>query len=102
MDLDEKITPIHGNIVVVDDKQKEKTSHGIILPETRMPDQVITGIVLSVSPTILDNGTLLEPEVAIGDKVLYRFVAGQTFQVNKEGCASRVVSPADILGKIVG
>jgi len=102
MELEEKITPLHGNIVVIDDKQKDKTLHGIVLPETRTPDQVVTGTVLSVSPTMLNNGMLIEQEVDIGDKVLYRFVAGQTFEVNMDGCASRVVKPADMLGKIVG
>jgi len=96
----DKIKPINGQILVIDDKKEEKTKGGIFLPDNAISRTVesCTGKVVAVSQTTLKNGTKINPEVKPGDKVFYEWKAGamQTFKL-EDGSLARLVRPEEIL-----
>ena len=96
------LTPINGQIIVIDKCAKDKTESGIIIPETVIQDQIIEGLVINVSSEKDSKGNLIEPEVKEGDVILYSFNAGvgNTFTDDK-GIYVRVIKQIEILAKIV-
>jgi len=73
------IMPTGGHVLVLPDKVKEKTSGGIILPETiRDKEQAAatSGIIISIGPSAwkdLDDG---KPWANVGERVSYARYAG--------------------------
>lgn len=94
-----KLKPLNGNILVVDDKQEEKTSSGIYVPQTKV-DEIKTGEVLEVSSRVTDEGVTIEPDVKKGDKVLYRNVAGAGNCFDIDGGMYRVLKPVELLAVV--
>jgi co-chaperonin GroES (HSP10) len=62
---------INGTIFVVDDPKQTKTKGGIILSDNAEGDRMITGTILEVSPFLLEDGSLRDPGVKVGQAVLY-------------------------------
>lgn len=92
-----KIRPFHDNVFVERDEPEEKKSPaGIVLPKNveNPPD---TAVVLAVGPgRVLFDGTLVVPDVNIGDRVFVSRFSGTEVTV---GCEKRlVISWGDILG----
>jgi len=71
-----QLKAINGSVVVVDDEKKDKTIGGIYIPEVAEQGRVLCGKVLSISPFLLENGTLKDPPIKVGDKVVYPMHAG--------------------------
>ncbi len=96
------LTPINGQVIVIDKRAKDKTESGIIIPETATQDQIIEGLVLNISSEKDSKGNLIEPEVKEGDVVLYSLHAGagNTFTDDK-GMNIRIVRQVEILAKII-
>ena len=71
-------------IIKKEKKTEEKTNSGFILTKTNS-DADDQGIVVEVGPgRILPNGIQLEPDVKIGDKVLFNPLAVQYFELDGE------------------
>ena len=100
MDLLCKIKPINGNIIVIDDKNKEQTDSGIYIPTTTKSEKIVSGMVVSVSKNKDKHGNYMEQEVEAGDFVLYDFHAGAGNSFNEEGRIIRVVRSIEILAVI--
>lgn len=67
------IRPIRDNILVKQDKPKEKLASGLFVPQNSRDLQEDFGTVIAVGPgKVLDNGTLVVPEVKPGDRVLFK------------------------------
>ncbi|MDD9330970.1 MAG: co-chaperone GroES, partial [Bartonella sp.] len=63
--------PLHDRIAVKPIQQEEKTSGGIIIPDTAK-EKPIQGEVVAVGKgTKSENGTVHPLEIKVGDKVLY-------------------------------
>jgi len=78
------IRPLHDRVVLKRLEAEQKTRSGIVIPETakEKPDQ---GEVVAVGTgRRLKDGTLDEPGVKVGDKVLFASFAGQAVQVHGE------------------
>lgn len=78
------IRPLHDRVVLKRLEAEEKTRSGIVIPETakEKPDQ---GEVVAVGTgRRLKDGTLDEPDVKVGDKVLFASFAGQAVKVHGE------------------
>jgi chaperonin GroES len=89
-----KLKPLHDRVVVQAAEQEEVSKGGIILPDTakEKPQQ---GEVIAVGPGKTENGTLIEPQVKKGDKVLYGKYSGT--EVTVDDNEYLIVRESDIL-----
>ena len=85
-----KITPLGDRVLVRMQKTEEKTSGGIIIPDTAQ-EKTQEGVVLAV-------GDGEEVNVKVNDKVIYDKFSGTTIKVDGED--QLVVKATDILATI--
>lgn len=73
-----KFYPLADQVIIRLPKQEEeKTVNGIIIAATVHKEQDTHGTVVAVgSGRLMDNGTRVEPEVAVGDQVIFAKYAG--------------------------
>ncbi len=89
------IKPLSDRVVVEAAAAEEKSSGGIILPDTAQekPQQ---GTVIALGPgKASDSGTIIKMTVKKGDKVLYGKYSGT--EVNHEGKEYLIMRESDIL-----
>src|SRR3954464_14584479 len=90
--------PLHDRVVVRRLEAEEKTSGGIIIPDTAK-EKPQEGEVVAVGPgTRDDSGKLIEPSVGIGDRILFGKWSGT--EVKLEGEDLLIMKENDILGVI--
>ena len=93
------LKPLRDKVVVERSEAEEKTSGGIVLPDTAK-DKPKQGTVIAVGPgRVLDNGETRAPEVKKGDRILFSSYAGS--EVKLDGKEYLVMSEGEILA-IVG
>jgi chaperonin GroES len=91
-----KIRPLQDRILVKRVDEEEKTSGGIIIPDTakEKPQQ---GIVIAAGPGKADDSGKIRPlDVKKGDKVLFGKYSGT--EVNVDGEEHLIIREEDILG----
>lgn len=88
-----------GNRVVVDLTQKEETTKsGIVLTDSAR-EKPSEGTIVAVGPgQILDNGTRVELEVNVGDRVVYSKFAGT--EVKHEDEEYLILTESEILAVV--
>ena len=89
------LKPLSDRVVVEPAAAEEKSSGGIILPDTAQekPQQ---GTVVATGPgKVSDSGTLVEMSVKDGDKILYGKYSGT--EVNVSGTDYIIMRESDIL-----
>ena len=89
------LKPLSDRVVVQPAAAEEKSSGGIILPDTAQekPQQ---GTVVAIGPgKVSDSGTLVEMSVKDGDKILYGKYSGT--EVNIAGTDYIIMRESDIL-----
>ena len=89
------LKPLSDRVVVEPAAAEEKSSGGIILPDTAQekPQQ---GTVVATGPgKVSDSGTLVEMSVNDGDKILYGKYSGT--EVNVAGTDYIIMRESDIL-----
>lgn len=92
------LKPLDDRVVVEPTEAEEKTSGGILLPDTakQKPQQ---GKVIAVGPGKLDeNGNRLAMAVKVGDTVLYGKYSGSDVEVN--GKEFKILRESDLLAKV--
>ena len=92
------LKPLDDRVVVQPLEAEEKTSGGILLPDTakQKPQQ---GKVIAVGPGKLsDAGTRTALAVKVGDTVLFGKYSGSDVEVN--GRELKILRESDILGKL--
>jgi chaperonin GroES len=90
-----KMRPLHNRLIVKRLEEDEKTSGGIIIPDTakEKPQQ---GKVIAAGPGKRDDkGKLIALEVQKGDRVLFSKYAGS--EVNLDGEEHLIISEDDVL-----
>ncbi len=93
-----KIRPLKDRVLVVRIEEKEKTTGGIIIPDTAK-EKPQKGEVIAVGPGKWDEkGKRIPPEVKKGDRVLFGKYAGNEIKV--DGVEHLIMSEDDILGII--
>jgi chaperonin GroES len=86
--------PINNNVLVCPNDSKQVTEGGIIIPETSQETSTI-GKVEAVSIELYDdNGYELEPDINVGDTVIFSKFAGT--DIEYEGRMCRMVKVIDI------
>lgn len=92
-----KIRPL-GDRVVVKIVKEEKTTGGILLPDTAQ-EKPQTGEVIAVGPgKTLDNGTRQTVDVQVGEKVLFAKYSGT--EVKLDGETYLLLAEKDLLGVV--
>ena len=79
-----KLRPLGDKVVVKRVEAEERTSGGIVLPDTAK-EKPQRGKVISVGPgKLLEDGTRAKPSVKAGDQVLFTSYAGTEVKVAGE------------------
>ena len=90
-----KIRPLQDRILVKRVDEEETTSGGIIIPDSAK-EKPQEGLVVAVGPgKTLDNGSIAEPAVNAGDRILFSKYAGT--DVNVDGDEHIIIREDDIL-----
>ena len=93
-----KFRPLHDRVLIKVLDSEEKTSGGIIIPDTAK-EKPQEGEVVAVGPgEPNENGENIKPDVEVGDKVVYSKYGGTEIKV--EGTEYLILSSRDILAKV--
>jgi len=93
-----KFRPLHDRICVQPVEQEEKTSGGIIIPDTAK-EKPMQGKVLAVGPgSKNDEGKVVPPDVKEGDMVIYGRWSGTEVTIDDETVL--IMRESDIMGVI--
>ena len=77
-----KIRPLNDRVIVKRSPEEEITKGGIIIPDAAK-EKPIQGEVIAVGPgKTLDNGKVVAPDVAVGNKVFFGKYAGSEVKLN--------------------
>jgi chaperonin GroES len=95
-----KFRPLSDRVVVRRVKEEEKTSGGIIIPDTAQ-EKPQEGEIVAVGPGALDdNGKRVIPEVKAGDIVLFGKWSGTEVKIDGEELL--IMKESDINGIVEG
>ncbi|GAB3833465.1 MULTISPECIES: co-chaperone GroES [Hymenobacter] len=75
------IKPLADRVIIAPAAAEEKTKSGIIIPDTAK-EKPQRGEVVAVGSGKTENGTLVKPQVSVGDQVLYGKYAGTEITVD--------------------
>ena len=93
-----KIKPLNDRVLVVRVDEEEKTSGGIIIPDTAK-EKPQEGKVVAAGPGKVDeNGERIPMEVKAGDRILFGKYAGNEIKI--DGVEHLIMREDDILGII--
>ena len=88
--------PLHDRVVVRRIEAEEKTSGGIIIPDTAK-EKPQEGEVVDVGPGVrAEDGTVTAPDVEAGDRILFGKWSGT--EVRLDGEDLLIMKESDILG----
>ncbi len=91
-----KFRPLHDRVLVRRIEQDEKTTGGIIIPDTAQ-EKPTEGEVLAVGSGVRDeNGKLLPLDVKTGDRILFGKWSGT--EVELDGEELLIMKESDIMG----
>ena len=90
--------PLHDRIAIKPIQQEEKTSGGIIIPDTAKEKPMQGEVVAVGKGTKGENGVVHPLEVKVGDKVLYGKWAGT--EVKIDGQELIIMKETDVMGII--
>jgi chaperonin GroES len=94
-----KVRPLDDRVVIEQIEAEEKTSGGIVLPDTAK-EKPQRGKVLAVGPgKLLDNGSRAAIDLKVGDEVLFGKYSGTDIKV--DGHEIKILREADVLAKLV-
>jgi chaperonin GroES len=94
-----KVKPISDHVVIKPLEAEEKTSGGILLPDTAKEKSTRGEVMAIGSGRLLPNGRVVPLSVKVGDQVIYSKYAGSEIKV--DGKELKIVSENEILA-IVG
>ena len=95
-----KFRPLHDRVVVRRLEAEEKTSGGIIIPDTAK-EKPMEGEIVAAGPGARDEAGKLEPlDVKAGDRILFGKWSGT--EVKLDGEELLIMKESDIMGIIEG
>ncbi len=94
-----KFRPLHDRVVVKRIDAEEKTSGGIIIPDTAK-EKPMQGEIVAVGPGARDDkGELVPMGVKVGERVLFGKWSGT--EVKLDGVEYLIMKESDIMGVLV-
>jgi len=94
-----KVRPLHDRIIVKGIEEEQKTSGGIIIPDTAK-EKPQEGKVVAVGQGRREDGKLIPVDVKQGDRILFGKYAGTEIKINGED--HLILREDDVLGIIEG
>lgn len=91
------IRPLGDRVVLRAVKREEKTTSGIVLPDTAK-EKPQEAEVVAVGPGHYEEGKLVEVSVKVGDRVIFSKYSGTEVKYNEDEFL--IVREADILGVV--
>ena len=91
-----KVRPLQDRIIVKRLEEEEKSKGGIIIPDSAKEKPLEAEVIAVGRGKTLDNGKVREPEVAVGDRVLFGKYSGT--EIKLEGEDHLILREDDILG----
>ena len=91
-----KFRPLQDRILVKRVAAETKTASGIIIPDAAQEKPLEGEVVAVGNGRTLDNGTVLKPDVAVGDRVVFGKYAGSELKLDGEELL--ILTEADLLG----
>ena len=76
--------PLHDRVLVKRITAENKTKGGIYIPDTAKKKPTEAEIVAVGSGKVLEDGSVREPEVKVGDKVLFGEYTGTEIKIDGE------------------
>ena len=90
------VRPLYDRILLESEEAEERTSGGIYLPDSAQ-EKPMQGQVVAVGiGTLLPSGRLVEPNVKVGDRVLFGKYSGSEIKI--DGQEYTIVREGDLLG----
>jgi chaperonin GroES len=94
-----RLRPLDDRVVVEPMEAEERTSGGIVLPDSAK-ERPQRGTIVSLGPgKLLDSGNRGKPSVSVGDVVIYGKYSGTDIEVG--GKDVKILRESDILAKVV-
>lgn len=93
-----KVRPLHDRLLVRRMPEEEKTTGGIIIPDTAKEKPQRGQIVATGKGRVTEDGKTLPLEVKVGDKVLFGKYSGTELKL--DGTEYLMMREEDILGVI--
>jgi chaperonin GroES len=95
-----KFRPLHDRVVVRRLESEEKTSGGIIIPDTAK-EKPQEGAIVAVGPGARDeNGKIVPMDLKAGDRVLFGKWSGTEVKIDGEDLL--IMKESDVMGVIEG
>ena len=91
-----KLRPLDDRVIVKQSQAEDKTSGGIILPDTAKEKPQIGKIIATGPGKTLDNGELKKMSVKKNDKIIYAKYIGNDVEIDGEKYV--ILRETDILG----
>lgn len=99
-DTGSNITPLDDRVVVEVLEAEEKTSGGVLLPDSAK-EKPQRGRITAVGPGRLsDSGERMAMSVEVGDEVIFGRYSGNDIEL--DGKELKIMRESDILAKVVG
>jgi len=93
-----RIRPLHDRILIERVEEKEKTTGGIIIPDTAK-EKPMQGKVIAVGKgKVTEKGQVTAPDVKEGDRILFSKYAGTEVKIDQK--EHLIVREDDVLGII--
>ena len=89
------IKPLADRVIVAPAAAEEKTKSGIIIPDTAKEKPQRGEVVAVGEGKVSEQGSLMKPQVKVGDQVLYGKYAGT--EISVEGSDYLIMRESDIL-----
>jgi chaperonin GroES len=91
-----KIKPMNDRVLVLRVEEEQKTSGGIIIPDTAKEKPQEGKVIAVGSGKVGEDGKRVAPEVKVGDRILFSKYAGTDIKV--DGVEHVFMREDDILG----
>jgi chaperonin GroES len=91
-----KLRPLEDRVVIKQSEAEEKTTGGIILPDTAKEKPHFGKVIATGPGKVLDNGSLSKMTVKKNDKVIYAKYMGNDIEIDGEKYV--ILHENDILG----
>ncbi|HYN87786.1 MAG TPA: co-chaperone GroES [Ardenticatenaceae bacterium] len=93
------ITPLGDRVIVEPIERDEMTASGIVLPETAKEKPQEGSVIAVGAGKKNDDGTRVELDIAVGDRVIYAKYAGTEFKLDDDRKVL-ILKESDILAKV--
>jgi chaperonin GroES len=90
-----KVRPLHDRILVKRVEEEQKTSGGIIIPDTAKEKPQEGRVIAVGNGKLTDEGKLIPLEVSVGDRVLFGKYSGS--EINLDGEEHLIIREDDVL-----